>query len=42
MAISVKPQMSTMLDPETDGQTEKFNQAIKAFLRALDYLEMSE
>jgi hypothetical protein len=42
MAIGVKPRMSTAFYPETDGQTERVNQTIKAFLRAFVNLEMSD
>jgi hypothetical protein len=38
----VKPRMSTAFHPETDGQTERVNQTIEAFLRAFVNLEMSD
>jgi transposase InsO family protein len=41
-AIGVKPRMSTVYFPETDVQTERVNQTIEAFLRALVNLEMSD
>jgi transposase len=41
MAIGVKPQMSTAFYPETNGQTEKVNQTIEAFVRVNVNLEMS-
>jgi hypothetical protein len=42
MAIGVKPRMSTAFQPETDGQTERVNQTIEAFLRAFVNLEMRD
>jgi hypothetical protein len=41
MAIGVKPQMSITFHPETNGQTERVNQTIEAFLRAFGILQMS-
>jgi hypothetical protein len=37
----VKPRMSMRFHPETDGQTERVNQTIEAFLRAFINLELS-
>jgi hypothetical protein len=42
MAIRVNPQMLNLFNPETDGQTERVNQTIKAFLRAFGNLELSD
>jgi transposase InsO family protein len=41
-AIGVNPQMSTAFHLETDGETERINQTIEAFLRAFVILEMSD
>jgi hypothetical protein len=41
-AIGVKPRMSTVFHSETDGQTERVNQTIAAFLMAFVNLEMSD
>jgi hypothetical protein len=41
-AIGMKPRMSTQFYPETDGQTERVNQTMEAFLREFVNLEMSD
>jgi transposase InsO family protein len=42
IAIGVKLRTSTAFHPETDGQTERVNQTIKAFLRVFVNLEMND
>jgi hypothetical protein len=38
----MKPRMLTAFHPETDGQTERVNQTIEAFVRAFINLEMND
>jgi hypothetical protein len=40
-AIGIKPRMLIVFYPETDGQTERVNQTIEAFLRAFGNRQMS-
>jgi hypothetical protein len=42
MAIGMKPRISTMFHPQTDGPTEKLNQTIEAVLRPFANLERSD